>query len=305
MAIIQNSQSTLVPRLRGVHLFGFDGAPCSQRVSFALAEKGLKRVRTVRWDSEAADTLEAPPGGYIFRPVSLIKQAHLSPAYAAIQPNMVVPALVQDGTLVVESMDIVDFIDARWPQPALVPADPAARLLMEKLIEQGKALHVSVRYVSFHWGLGRLGRIGAAGEATIASLERSDSPEQLLSFYQRYNRGTIDEETFLGHLAALEAGWGEQEDRLRGDGRPFLTGATFSRADILWAVKVQRIVECGYPFAARFPHLHAWYRRVQARPGFQQGVQGPNRAAHYVFRFKAAIENLLGKGIARVAGVRA
>lgn len=305
MAIIQNSQSPLVAKLRGVHLFGFDGAPCSQRVSFALAEKGLTRARTVRWDSEAADTLVAPPGTYIFRPVSLIKKAHLTPAYAAIQPNMVVPALVQDGTLVVESMDIVDFLDARWPQPALVPADATARDLMERLIEQGKALHVSVRYVSFHWGLGRLGRIGAAEEATIASLERSDSPEQLLAFYQRYNRGTIDEGTFLGHLAALEAGWGEQEDRLRGDGRPYLTGAEFSRADILWAVKMQRIVECGYPFAARFPQLHAWYRRMQARPGFRQGVLGPNLATHYIFRFKAAVENLLGMGIARAAGVKA
>jgi glutathione S-transferase len=202
-------------------------------------------------------------------------------------------------------MDIVDFLDARWPQPALVPADATARDLMERLIEQGKALHVSVRYVSFHWGLGRLGRIGAAEEATIASLERSDSPEQLLAFYQRYNRGTIDEGTFLGHLAALEAGWGEQEDRLRGDGRPYLTGAQFSRADILWAVKMQRIVECGYPFAARFPQLHAWYRRMQARPGFRQGVLGPNLATHYIFRFKAAVENLLGMGIARAAGVKA
>ncbi len=305
MAIIQNSTSPLVARLQGVHLFGFDGAPCSQRVSFALAEKGLKRVRTVRWDSDDPAVCVAPPGGYIFRPVSLIKKAHMTPAYAAIQPNMVVPALVLDGTLVVESMDIVDFLESRWPEPALVPGDPEARALMHSLIELGKTLHVSVRYVSFHWGLGRLGRTSAAEEETIAKLERSESPEQLLAFYQRYNRGTIDEGVFLGHLAALEAGWGAQEARLAGDGRPFLTGGQFSRADILWAVKMQRIVECGYPFAARFPHLHAWFRRMQARPPFAQGVMGPNRVFHHGFRLKAAIENFLGFGIARVAGVKA
>jgi len=48
MPLIESSSSPLVPRLRGLHLFGFDGAPCSQRVSFTLAEKGVARARSVR-----------------------------------------------------------------------------------------------------------------------------------------------------------------------------------------------------------------------------------------------------------------
>ncbi len=44
MALIENPKSKLVPQLKGLHFFGFDGAPCSQRVSFALAEKGLNRA---------------------------------------------------------------------------------------------------------------------------------------------------------------------------------------------------------------------------------------------------------------------
>jgi Glutathione S-transferase, C-terminal domain len=173
---------------------------------------------------------------------------------------------------------------------------------MTSLIELGKELHVSVRYVSFHWGLGRMGRIGRDGEARIAELERADSPEKLLDFYRRYNSDTIDEDTYLHHLRALESGWGAQDRRLAGDRRLFLTGNTLSRADILWAAKVLRIFECGYPFAQRFPALNGWFERVKARPAFHAGVLGPNLAMHRFFRVKSAVARMLGGGLGRVAG---
>jgi glutathione S-transferase len=189
MAVIGRPMSPLVGKLRGVHLFGFDGAPCSQRVSFALAEKGLVRGSTVPWASDAA------------------------------------------------------------------PLDADAARLCEALVELGKKLHVSVRYVSFRWGLKGLGKIDAESEATVRRLERSGSPEQLVAFYSRYNRDDIDAGTYLEHLRALEAGWGEQDARLVSDGRPFLLGDAFSKADIIWSIKVLRILECGYPFEQNFPSL--------------------------------------------------
>ena len=154
MALIDKPSSPLVARLHGIHLFGFDGAPCSQRVSFALAEKGLKRGARVHWADSSADSLSAPSGTYTFRNVSLVKHENMTEAYAAIQPNMVVPALVHDGKLHIESMDIVAYIDKTWPHNPLYPSDPAAADLCQELVEQGKALHVSVRYVTFHWSLG-------------------------------------------------------------------------------------------------------------------------------------------------------
>ena len=301
MPLIESSSSPLVPRLRGLHLFGFDGAPCSQRVSFTLAEKGVARARSVRWGDVSEQACEAPDGRYVFHSVSLIRKDHLTAEYAAIQPNMVVPVLVHDGRVIIESMDIVDYLDRIFPEPALVPADPDAAALMASLIELGKELHVSVRYVSFHWGLGRMGRIGRDGEARIAELERADSPEKLLDFYRGYNSDTIDEGTYLHHLRALESGWGAQDRRLAGDGRQFLTGDTLSRADILWAAKVLRIFECGYPFAQRFPALNRWFERVKARPAFQVGVLGPNLAMHRLFRVKSAVTRLFGGGLGRVA----
>jgi hypothetical protein len=51
MAIIENPPSSLVPQLQGVHMFGFDGAPCSQRVSFGWLRKACyaaKKYHTCR-----------------------------------------------------------------------------------------------------------------------------------------------------------------------------------------------------------------------------------------------------------------
>jgi glutathione S-transferase len=297
MALIENPRSPLVRTLRGVHLFGFDGAPCSQRVSFALAEKGLMRGATVAWASAAEPDLVARPGTYTFRPVSLIRKEHLSEAYAAIHPNLVVPALVHDGALHVESMDIIAYLDRQWPANPLVPADAEAARLCDALVELGKSLHVSVRYVSFRWGLRGFGKIGTDDEALLRRLERAGSPEKLAEFYARYNRDDIDAATYRQHLEALESGWGEQDARLVADGRPFLTGPTFTKADIIWAIKVLRILECGYPFAANYPALYAWFERIRMRPGFRDGVMRSHRAMSLAFRVKAALENALGMGI--------
>ena len=243
MAIIENPPSSLVPQLQGVHMFGFDGAPCSQRVSFALAEKGLLRGKKVPHLSAAAAHLQARDGTYTFRPVSLIKHDNLTADYAAIQPHMVVPALVHDGVLHIELMDIVAYLDEIRPENPLLPTDPTRAALCDELIELGKSLHVSVRHVTFNWTLGNLAKTDAKTEAEVRRLEQADSPEKLADFYQHFNSDAIAATTFIEHLGKLEQGYGEQNVRLRDSGQPFLTGQTFSAAAITWGIKVLRLYE--------------------------------------------------------------
>jgi len=297
MAIIEAPKSSLVPRLQGLHLFHFDPAPCAQRVRFALAEKGLLRGREVRWDADSPDALAGEPGGWVSRHVSLIRRDHMTDTYAAIHPNMVVPALVHDGRLHIESMDIVRYIDDTWPHNRLFPEDPAAAELANALVERGKQLHVSVRYISFRWGLGRLGKVGAREEASLRRLEQKESPEQLFAFYSNYNRDSIDQGTYDRHLRALEEGYAWLERLLQSDGRSFLAGNTFSIADIIWSCKVLRISECGYPFQRNFPALSAWYARVSGRPAFRDGVMHGHKVMSRVFRLKAGLDNMLGRGL--------
>ena len=298
MTRIKNPASPLPAQLQGFHLFHFDGAPCAQRVRFALGEKGLKRGRDVHFSS--VQELGAPEGTWTSRLVSLIRKDHMTEEYSAIHPNMVVPALVHNGELHIESVDIIRYLDDLFPQTPLIPRDPQTEETVMDWVKRGKALHRSVRFVSFRWGLGRLAKLNKKEEEHLSQLERSDSPEHLTEFYTHYSNGKIPEETFIKHLRDLESAWAEL-DRLLEDERPFLTGQTFTLADILWSIKVLRIQECGYPFKTKFPALFEWFQRVRQREAFKESVMGKHKAMHVAFRVKSSIERLAGRGIDRVA----
>ena len=59
--------------------------------------------------------------------LSLVQGEHLGDAYRAINPAAAVPALVlDDGTVLIQSLAIVEWLEARHPEPALVPRDDTA-----------------------------------------------------------------------------------------------------------------------------------------------------------------------------------
>ncbi|MCC5999675.1 MAG: maleylacetoacetate isomerase [Pararhodobacter sp.] len=60
--------------------------------------------------------------------VSLPEGAHRALAYAALNPQQLVPALELPGGVVLsQSLAIIDWLEAAHPTPALLPTDPLAR----------------------------------------------------------------------------------------------------------------------------------------------------------------------------------
>ena len=295
---IENPQSELVSNLEGVHLFHYDGAPCAQRVRFALHEKGLVRGREVKFDAADPASCRGEDGAWVSRRVSLVKKEHMTETYSQIHPNLVVPALVHDGELHLESMDIVAYLDEAFGGDPLVPKhDPVLMADAEALTSQGKALHRSIRFVTFRWGLRGLARLSNKEEQQLRTLlENSEDGENLATFYEGYDNKSISESVYVDHLEKLNAAFAEQEQRLR-DGRPFLTGDSLTMADIIWAMKTLRLKECDYPFDALFPAYAEWFKRIAARPSFQQGVMGKHRFMSNAFRVKANLEHFLGIGL--------
>ncbi len=299
--IIKHPDSSLPAKLTGLHLFHDGPATCAQRVRFVLGEKGLKRGRDVPWDSDAPATLTSAPSSYTSRIVSLRKRQNLSEAYAAIQPNMVVPALVHDGVLHIESVDIVRYIDRVWPTPRLIPEEPERARMCDALVERAKGLHRSIRFVLFRWALPeRAGKLDDDLLQTLQRLEASDSPERLGEFYGRYTAGEYAERVFVEHLRAIERGFADVE-LLLADGRPWLLGAEFSLADIMWALKMLRLWEIRYPLDRHFPALGAWYERATSRPGFREGVWPDTRRMSAVIRLWSGAATMFGRGVARYA----
>jgi glutathione S-transferase len=300
MALVEQPESPIVSKLKGVHLFHYDGAPCAQRVRFALHEKGLVRGREVRFDADDAASCAAQPGAWVSRQVSLVKKEHLTEAYSKIQPNLVVPALVHDGRLHIESMEIIEYLDEAFGGAPLVPKqDPAVMEEAAALTRLGKELHRSIRFVTFRWGLRGLARLSKNDEKKLRDLlKNSNDAEQLVNFYEGYDNQSIPEAIYEEHLEKLNKAFRDHEQRLS-DGRQFLTGDDITMADVIWAMKTLRLSECDYPFEQCFPRYFEWFQRISQRPSFKEGVMGKHRLMSSTFRAKAKLEHLLGIGLKR------
>jgi maleylpyruvate isomerase len=56
------------------------------------------------------------------------------PAYAALNPQRLVPALDVDGLILTQSVAILEWLDERFPDPALLPADADGRGIVRALV---------------------------------------------------------------------------------------------------------------------------------------------------------------------------
>jgi maleylacetoacetate isomerase len=66
--------------------------------------------------------------------IHLAKGEHRQPAYAAINPQALVPTLeLDDGTRLTQSLAIIEYLDTLKPQPALLPAPPLERARVRAL----------------------------------------------------------------------------------------------------------------------------------------------------------------------------
>lgn len=297
MAMVDNCRSPIPGALKGLHLFHFDGAPCAQRVRFALGEKGLARGREERFDALTPSAVKADPGRWVSRVVSLPKKQHMTNTYADIHPNMVVPALVHDGKLILESMDIIEYIDSEFGGDALIPVQPALRQATMQRVEEAKELHRSIRYVSFYWGLGRLAVLNPSERRHLAQLAGNGGDgENLVDFYNGYSNRSIPKSVYLEHLKKIYDAFSHLDEAIS-DGRQFLMSDEISIADAFWSMKVLKLLEVGYPVRRYHPSLYAWYRRVYERPSFQNEVMSKNRGLNRFFRAKSTVENFMGFGL--------
>lgn len=299
MARIEHPKSPIPRQLKGLHLFHFDSAPCAQRVRFALGEKGLSRGREEKFDDISATAVASDEGHWVSRIVSLPKKQHMTQVYAGIHSNMVVPALVHDGQLYLESMDIIQYIDEAFSGlgPRLLPKNQTQRRSALERVSQAKVLHRSVRYVSFHWGLGKLAMLNTSKRRELAQLAKEGKDEeQLVDFYNKYSVNNISSNIYQDNLRKLYHAFNDVDRELT-DGRKFLISDDISIADAFWSMKVLKLIETGYPIAEHHPTLYQWYQRVCCRPSFQNEVMSHNKGMNRFFRAKSFLQNLCGKGL--------
>ena len=101
-----------------IKLYDFKSSPNCQRVKVVLAEKNLP---------------------YEIVPIDLRAQAQKTPEYLKMNPYGKVPVLTDDATVLYESLIINEYLEEKYPNPPLMPKDPAKKAKARILVDYGMA----------------------------------------------------------------------------------------------------------------------------------------------------------------------
>jgi glutathione S-transferase len=222
---------------------------CSVKARLALAEKGVRfesRLLTLRGDQ-------------------------FDPEYMALNPNAVVPTLVHDGNVIIESTVIMRYVDEAFAGPRLTPSDPlaAAKLRMtEKLMDE--YVHNSCTTLTF----------ATANRAQLARLSPNDleaefakSPDAKRSEIKRQVIKHGLDAPLIGDALRQHQKLLDRIEQAMQDGL-FIAGSGYSLADAaatpyLWRLDKLRLARMW----DHRPGVARWYERMRQRPSFKTAVE--------------------------------
>lgn len=170
--------------------------------------------------------------------VNTVKGRHREPEHLARNPFGTVPTLeLDDGSYLVESLAIIEYLEDKFPEGALLAGTPE---------EKGRARDVE-RIIDLRLA----GPMGAFGHLTNSPLGRPADPEGAAEMKEKM-------QIPLDYLENLLA-----------DGRPLMLGDRVSIADCTMQASLQFVRYVEADVIGDRPLLRAWDERYRARPAAQ------------------------------------
>lgn len=233
-----------VESFKGLHLYHGAISNCSMRVRMTLIEKGLD------WESHHID---------------LMKKENITDEYFGINPNGLVPTLVDNGVVHIESNDIIDYLDATYEAPTLRAEDNDT---MMEWLHLAAAIHVPAckPYVYAK-------KIAPKIKKTQEEQEKYDQlqkNEELKNFHAKHaGKNDFSTSDLQKAEAILGACFFKLDKTL--EGRDWIMGSQFTLADISWIPLHFVLNGCGYPFE-NYPNIVRWAESFGEKESFKAGV---------------------------------
>ncbi len=198
-------------------------SPNSRRVWITLLEKGLEfELVEIKLDGE-----------------------QFKPEFLAINPFHHIPALVDDGLNIIESLAILDYLEAKYPVPAMLPTDARdlAIARMIQLVTVNELLPATTIFLPQILGL------------------PAENPDKIEQAKQKISTALKLFESLLDH-------------------RPY-----FGSEQLTLAETVAGTVVCWLPGVgitlSDYPKIEAWCDRLIARPAWQATEATPEAMAAF------------------------
>ena len=240
---------------KGIHVLHFAGSSCSQKLRVFLNLKGIE------WQSH---------------PIDLPAYENMQPWFLGINPRGLVPVLVDDGAVHIESNDIIQHLEKKFSEPRLIP--PGHESEVTSLLHHEDDLHLDLRTLSFRFVFAPPGppkspealeSYKANGAGTVRGAVDREKQVQL-DFWQRAAKEGFTDERARVSALRFRAEFDALEKRLAK--QPYLMGDNLTVLDIAWLIYQHRLSLGGYPFARLHPRVHAWAEKLRAMPEFAKEI---------------------------------
>mgnify|MGYP006207878875 CR=1 FL=1 len=131
----ENIQTKEILDWKGIHLINFSNSSCSQKLRIYL------NLKNIHWQSHE---------------VNLANGQNYSNWFLGINPKGLVPVLVDDGKVEIESNDILLYLEKKYPNPKLISEVNLGRTENELVDEDN--LHIDIRNIAYRFMFNGLGK---------------------------------------------------------------------------------------------------------------------------------------------------
>lgn len=266
----------------GVHLLHGAGSSCSQKTRIFLS------LKEIQWQSHLID---------------MVANENYGDWYLGINPRGLVPALVLDGEVHIESNDILLLLDEQFTERKLIPAGRESA--MTELLHHEDDLHLDLRTLSFRFIHKRNGPAknpeALDNYRPLRPVRGKEDPEQVkqIEFWDR-----VEEIGITDAAAQISANrFRVAFDKLDVDlaDTQYLLGNDLTVLDIAWFVYANRLVLAGYPIERLHPNVWIWFLQLRDQPEFAKQVTRPQEFFDAVAVYQQE-QAAAGATLAQVAG---
>lgn len=261
---------------KGVHLLNYQFSACSMKTRIYL---NLKKIP------------------FTSHQINLSAGENFSEWFQGINPRSLVPVLVHDGDVHIESNDILEYLEGCYKESPLIPENMEEEI--KELLKFEDNLHVDIRNITFKFlvpqflNKGKSVQPKAKNKATLnGELDSMDDVNR--NFWEQYEKYGITDEDASQSLIRFRTALEDLNDQLKGS--QYILGAELSLVDIAWFIYATRIQHANYPLQRLHPNVFCWYERLYANNLFRKEVKRP-LIVQFILYVHSLILRLKGRSI--------
>ena len=239
---------------KGIHLFHFSGSACSQKLRIFF------NIKNINWNSHV---------------INLIKQEQFSKWFLGINPRGLVPTLVHDGDVHIESNEIMAYLDDVYKDNKLFPIDLIDEINKDLAFED--SLHHDLRRLTFRYiiphALGKKNpsTINAKEqfEGTIQGKADENKSKEILFWKNHYQNGITDDE-IIESANKFKNIYEDFDNTLIN--QKYLKGDKFTVVDLAWYVSTKRLAMAGIPIE-KYKNVQKWFSNLDNDENFKKEIK--------------------------------